>query len=64
MTVQDIRVWEMFTKQRLGASADQDAARAHLLLNFTDLNNFDDRPVPVMVRGDGCEVIDSLDADI
>lgn len=53
-------MWEMFIKQRLGASADQDAARAHLLLNFTDLSNFDDRPVPVMVRGDGCEVIDSL----
>ena len=49
----------MFANQRLGASADQDSARAHLLLNFTDLSNFADRPIPMMVRGDGCEVIDA-----
>ncbi|PHX61435.1 MAG: aspartate aminotransferase family protein, partial [Actinobacteria bacterium] len=49
----------MFAKQRFGASADQVSARAHLLLNFTDFSNFEDRPIPIMVRGDGLEVIDS-----
>lgn len=32
--------------------------RSHLLLNFTDLGEFADRDVPVIVRGDGCHVID------
>ena len=52
-------MWKMFAKRRLGASADQVSARAHLLLNFTDLSIFDDGPIPMMVRGDGYEVIDS-----
>jgi adenosylmethionine-8-amino-7-oxononanoate aminotransferase len=33
--------------------------RDHLLLNFTDLAAFTDRDVPVIVRGDGCYVVDS-----
>lgn len=33
--------------------------RDHLLLNFTDLAHFRDQDVPVVVRGDGCHVIDS-----
>ena len=49
----------MFANKRIGASIDQTSARAHLLLNFTDFSNFEDRPIPMMVRGDGCEVIDS-----
>ena len=35
------------------------AARDHLLLNFTDLSTFRDHAVPMIVRGEGCEVIDS-----
>ena len=49
----------MFAEKRIGASADQSSARAHLLLNFTDFSNFEERPIPMMVRGDGCEIIDS-----
>ena len=33
--------------------------RDHLLLNFTSLSDFADSDVPVIVRGDGCHVIDS-----
>lgn len=33
--------------------------RDHLLLNFTDLAAFRDRDIPVVVRGDGCYVVDS-----
>jgi hypothetical protein len=33
--------------------------RDHLLLNFTSLGDFADSDVPVVVRGDGCHVIDS-----
>jgi adenosylmethionine-8-amino-7-oxononanoate aminotransferase len=33
--------------------------RDHLLLNFTDLAAFRHRDLPVLVRGDGCYVIDS-----
>src|SRR4028119_926116 len=33
--------------------------RDHLLLNFTSLGHFHDRDVPVIVRGDGCYVVDS-----
>ena len=49
------------TRAPLGAatSSDQRATTDHLLLNFTDLGEFGDRPVPMMVRGEGCEVIDS-----
>ena len=32
--------------------------RDHLLLNFTDLGDFADADVPVIVRGDGCHVVD------
>lgn len=37
----------------------QRQVRDHLLLNFTDLTAFRDRDVPILVRGDGCYVIDS-----
>jgi adenosylmethionine-8-amino-7-oxononanoate aminotransferase len=37
----------------------QRQVRDHLLLNFTDLADFAGRDVPVFVRGEGCEVIDS-----
>jgi adenosylmethionine-8-amino-7-oxononanoate aminotransferase len=37
----------------------QQQVRDHLLLNFTDLAAFRDRDVPILVRGDGCHVIDS-----
>jgi adenosylmethionine-8-amino-7-oxononanoate aminotransferase len=33
--------------------------RDHLLLNFTSLGDFTEADVPVIVRGDGCHVIDS-----
>ncbi len=33
--------------------------RDHLLLNFTSLDDFADSDVPLIVRGDGCHVIDS-----
>ena len=37
----------------------QRQVRDHLLLNFTDLSDFAARDVPVIVRGEGCEVVDS-----
>ncbi len=37
----------------------QRQVRDHLLLNFTDLSAFHDRDVPILVRGEGCYVIDS-----
>ena len=37
----------------------QQQVRDHLLLNFTDFSHFDDREIPVFVRGDGCYVVDS-----
>jgi adenosylmethionine-8-amino-7-oxononanoate aminotransferase len=54
----------------IAAPIDEQAARAeretlqrqvrdHLLLNFTDLSTFQDRDIPILVRGDGCYVIDS-----
>lgn len=52
-------MWEMFTKQSLGATAVQVSARERLLLSFTELGGFEDRPIPIIVRGEGCEVIDS-----
>jgi adenosylmethionine-8-amino-7-oxononanoate aminotransferase len=36
----------------------QRQVRDHMILNFTDMNNFRDSEVPVFVRGEGCEVID------
>jgi adenosylmethionine-8-amino-7-oxononanoate aminotransferase len=33
--------------------------RDHLMLNFTSMGDFADSDVPVVVRGDGCHVIDS-----
>jgi adenosylmethionine-8-amino-7-oxononanoate aminotransferase len=42
-----------------GPSHEQELARKRLLLNFTDFGGFDDHPIPLIVRGDGCEVIDS-----
>lgn len=41
------------------AAAVHRQVRDHLLLNFTDLSTFGDRDVPVIVRGDGCHVVDS-----
>jgi adenosylmethionine-8-amino-7-oxononanoate aminotransferase len=39
--------------------ATQRQVRDHLLLNFTDLSAFREREVPILVRGEGCYVIDS-----
>ena len=39
-------------------SALQAAARSRMLLNFTDFSAFDDRPIPMIVRGDGTDVVD------
>lgn len=37
----------------------QHHVRDHLMLNFTDMADFAVRDVPVIVKGDGCHVIDS-----
>ena len=37
----------------------QRQVRDHLLLNFTDFSHFEDRDIPVFVKGDGCYVVDS-----
>jgi len=46
-----------------GSSLDparvQRQVRDHLMLNFTDMNVYEDAEIPVFVRGEGCEVIDS-----
>jgi adenosylmethionine-8-amino-7-oxononanoate aminotransferase len=53
------------TSERAGPGSGPEAQllqrqiRDHLLLNFTDLTAFRDRDVPVLVRGDGCYVVDS-----
>ena len=49
----------MVSEQDRGLSPMQTSAREHLLLNFTDFSAFEERPIPMMVRGDGCEVIDA-----
>ena len=49
----------------IGAQPRRDPARLqrdlrdHLLLNFTDMSAFATKDVPVMVRGDGCHVVDA-----
>ena len=48
----------MALESRPDDSSEQVLARNRLLLNFTDLSNFNDDPIPLIVRGDGCEVID------
>ena len=48
----------MALESRPDDSSKQVLARNRLLLNFTDLSNFDVDPIPLIVRGDGCEVID------
>ena len=50
--------------QRLDVGSGEPAdvhqqVRDHLLLNFTSLDHFRDRDVPVIVRGEGCYVVDS-----
>ncbi len=37
----------------------QQQVRDHLMLNFTDMNVYRDAEIPIFVRGEGCEVIDS-----
>jgi adenosylmethionine-8-amino-7-oxononanoate aminotransferase len=37
----------------------QQGLRDHLLLNFTDMSQFQNRDVPVFVRGEGCYVFDA-----
>jgi adenosylmethionine-8-amino-7-oxononanoate aminotransferase len=44
--------------QPVDAAAVQKQVRDHLLLNFTDMDNYKDAEIPVFVRGDGCELID------
>jgi adenosylmethionine-8-amino-7-oxononanoate aminotransferase len=39
-------------------TALQVAARDRMVLNFTDFSAFDDRPIPIIVRGDGTDVVD------
>jgi adenosylmethionine-8-amino-7-oxononanoate aminotransferase len=39
-------------------SALQAVARDRMILNFTDFSAFDDRPIPIIVRGDGTDVVD------
>jgi adenosylmethionine-8-amino-7-oxononanoate aminotransferase len=34
-------------------------AKEHLMLHFTDMTSFRERPIPILERGDGCHVIDS-----
>jgi adenosylmethionine-8-amino-7-oxononanoate aminotransferase len=48
-------MWEMRPIQRPAPAAID----SPLLLNFTRLADFGDRPVRTIVRGDGCEVIDA-----
>ncbi len=36
----------------------QQQVRDHMMLNFTDMNDFKDAEIPVFVRGEGCHVID------
>lgn len=37
----------------------QATARDHLLLNFTDMAAFTQRSLPIIARGDGCQVVDA-----
>ncbi len=44
--------------QPVDAAKVQKQVRDHLLLNFTDMDNYKDAEIPVFVRGEGCELID------
>ena len=39
----------------------QRAAKEHLWLHFSAMGSYADRDVPVIVRGDGCHLYDTLD---
>jgi adenosylmethionine-8-amino-7-oxononanoate aminotransferase len=36
----------------------QSLAKAHLMLHFSDMSAYADRPIPIIERGDGCHVYD------
>ena len=36
----------------------QALAKAHLMLHFTDMAAYAERPIPIIERGEGCQVID------
>ena len=42
----------------IDAATVQQQVRDHMILNFTDMNNFRDAQIPIFVKGDGCDVID------
>jgi adenosylmethionine-8-amino-7-oxononanoate aminotransferase len=42
----------------IDAAKVQQQVRDHMMLNFTDMNDFKDAEIPVFVRGEGCHVID------
>ena len=48
----------MAGKQQADRTALQAAARDCMVLNFTDFAAFDDRPIPIIVNGDGTDVVD------
>ena len=43
----------------MSATDHQHAAREHLMLHFTSMANFEDEPVPIIMRGEGCYVFDA-----
>ena len=48
----------MTAERQVERSELQAGARDRMLLNFTDFSAFDDRPIPIIVRGDGTDVVD------
>jgi adenosylmethionine-8-amino-7-oxononanoate aminotransferase len=48
----------MTLTERIGTDELQEKARAHLWMHFTRMGAFDDRELPVIVRGEGCHVYD------
>ena len=45
-------------RQPAAASDTRRQARDHLLLNFTDMGEYADAGSKIIVRGEGCDVID------
>src|SRR5579884_1888237 len=47
-----------FTEPQLSADALERAAREHLWMHFTRHSSFEEHPIPIIVRGEGCYVED------
>jgi adenosylmethionine-8-amino-7-oxononanoate aminotransferase len=48
-----------FQPEHTAATDLQAKAKAHLMLHFTDMAAYAERPIPIIERGEGCHVVDA-----